>query len=150
MSITHILKFESTHSQDEILNLLLVSNLGLYPANYDQMKGEGIFGRVSENSLVSQQHFFEDYGFKPNLRVSFDEDSDGNVEEGEKIIGKAVAQILQKEGNAIFFYVVDTPILKKLSGRIQVAEDVHFNWLRNSLSLMNLKYEIVPKSTLSR
>ena len=145
MSITHILKFESNRSQDEILSILLSSEMGIYPAKYDQLKAEGLFGGVNENSKVSQQNFYEDYGFKPNLRISFDEDSDGDIEKGEKTMGKAVALILQQEkGDAIFFYVVDTPILKRINGRLQVAEEKWYQWLRDALDETNLVYETKP------
>ncbi len=149
MSITHRFKFKSDKTEEEILQIILSSNVGLLPATYDEMKGDGLFGRVATISNISQQGFQEEYNFPANIAVSFDEDSDGNIEEGEKIMGRAVALILrQEEGDAIFFYVIDTPILKRINGKIQVAQEKWFYWLRNALDEANLQYELKPKEEL--
>ncbi len=145
MSITHRLQFESQRTGAEVLESLLSSNIGLQQAKYGEVQAEGLFGRVTELSRNFQTDFLEEYGFKPNLMLSFDEDSDGDVEIGEVVMGKAVAFILQQEkGNAMFFYVVDTPILKRLSGKTTVANRHHFVWLRNALDEVGLTYELKP------
>lgn len=149
MSISHILKFESDRSCNEVLNLLLINNLGLQSARYDQMKAEGLFGRVGENSKISQQHFLEDYSFAPELRLSFDEDSDGDIDKGRKIMGRAVALILKQEkGDAMFFYAVDTPILRRFDKKIQVAEEKWYQWLRYGLDEFGLGYETISTESL--
>ncbi len=144
MSLTHSLKFESQRREEEILTDLLSSEIGLQPATYDQMKAEGLFGRVATISKISQQDFEEDYGFPANIAAIFDEDSDGDTEEGIRIVGQAVALLLTKEkGDAIFFYVFDTPILKRIKGeKMQVTNEPEFDWLRDALDKVNLPYEL--------
>lgn len=149
MSITHRFKFESFQTEEEILNGLLLSNIGLQQAKFDQMKAEGLFSRVSEISKISQKDFLEEYNFQPSLSLSFDEDSDGDVEKGRQVMGRAVALVLKQErGDAMFFYVVDTPILKRINGSIQVAEENWYQWLRDGLDEFGLEYEKISTEAI--
>jgi hypothetical protein len=145
MSLTHSLKFHSQRTAEEILNSLLSNNVGMKPAKYDQMKAEGLFGRVSEVEKLFGNYIQERYKTVVNFTVTFDEDSDGNIEEGEKIMGKTVALVLQQEkGDAIFFYVVDTPILRRSKGQIVVSEEKWYQWLRDGLDKAGLNYKTKP------
>ncbi len=147
MSIWHSLQFESTKSKEEIFSFLLSSGVGLMEYS-NGFETDGIYGRVSELSAYSQSGM-EEYGFLPKIRITFDEDSDGDIKEGEKTMGKAVALILQQEkGDAIFFYVVDTPILKRINGHLQVADDSYFDWLRSALNETGLEYELKAKEEI--
>ncbi len=151
MSLTHSLKFHSQRKAEEILNSLLSNNVGMQPAKYDQMKAEGLFGRVFEVEKLFGNYIYERYKTVVNFTVTFDEDSDLEYGTGNRVMGKAIALILQQEkGDAIFFYVVDTPILKRIGGKIQVAQEKWFYWLRNALDEANLKYELKPKEELQK
>lgn len=150
MSLTHSLKFASQRTEEQVLNSLLLSDVGLQPATYDEMKAEGLFGRVATISKVSQQGLQEDYALPANIAVIFDEDSDGDTEEGIRIVGRAVAFLLSEEkGDAMFFYVFDTPILKRANGIIQVTNEPEFDWLRNALDETGLKYELESVNNIS-
>lgn len=145
MSITHSLKLESNRLSGEILNMLLLSSIGLQSAVYDEMKaeGDGLYGRVADISKVSQRHFLEEYGSRANIAVIFDEDSDGDIEAGEKAMGKAVVLLLSQEtGDAMFFHVVDTPIMKRINGRISVVKEEWSKWLTDALSNAGFEYEV--------
>jgi hypothetical protein len=147
MSITHNLRFQSNQSAKEIFEKLIAKNFDLQADGYRSFvtAGEGVYGLVHQISLDLQKDFFESYGIRADLEASFTEDSDGELEDGEKIMGKAIAFILQQEtGDAMLFYVIDTPILKRINGRTQVAEEKWYQWLRDALDETNLTYEIKP------
>ncbi len=143
MSIWHSLNFNSQRTAEEVLKLLLSNNIGLNAGTYDQMKGEGLFGRISEISLDIQEDLVEDYNVQVNARATFDQNSDEDVDEGLKIIGKAVALLLNEEkGDAIFFYVADTPILKRINSRMKVINENGFEWLTSAIDKAGLRYEL--------
>ena len=147
MSIWHSLQFEANKKKEEVSEILLSdTEFTKYSNGFET---DGIYGRVSEIGEHSQEGIKEIYGFSPTLRITFDEDSTGDIEKGYKQMGKAIALVLKQEsGNAIFFYVADTPILKRINGHIQIANDSYLNWLREAISDVGLKYEKVPKQNL--
>lgn len=149
MSITHSLKFESQHSEKEILNLLLSSNIGLQPAKYDQMKGEGLYGWVSKIEKTFSNDLRDIHRIYVEQSVTFDEDFEGDRDQTLEVLGKAVALLLAQEiGDAMFFWVVDTPILKRTNGQIQVTNEPEFGWLRNALDEAGLSYELQPTQAI--
>ncbi len=145
MSISHSLKFESQLAERDVLDLLLSSDIGLQPATYDQMKCEGLYARVSTVEKTFGDYLQDKYKTCINLNITFDEDSDGDIDIGEVVMGKAVALVLQREsGDAIFFHVVDTPIMKRVDGRITVVKEEWSKWLTNALTEAGLKYDVQP------
>lgn len=144
MSITHSLKFQSQRREEEILSSLLSSNIGLQPATYDEMKAEGLFGRVATISNISQQGFQEDYGLCVNIAVIFDETFEGDRNNILRVLGDVFTFLLKEEtGDAMLFWVVDTPILKRIRGEtMKVTNEPEFDWLRNAIDEANLKYEL--------
>ena len=144
MSLTHSLKFDSSRSQEAVLRLLLSSNIGLYRAIHDELttKGEGLYGRVANVDKHSQIYLLNTFNVRVNTSIIFDENLDGDVEEGRQVMAKTVALLLKKEvGDEIFFYVVDTPLLKRTNDTIKVIDEPEFEWLRTALKNANLDYE---------
>lgn len=150
MSIWHSLKFESQRSAEDIFRFIISCHIGLTEYS-NGFETEGIYGNVWELDKDSQEGMLEDYGFRPKLRISFNEYQDVEYATGYETMGRAVALILGEEkGDAIFFYVVDTPILRRTKGKIKLADDEHFDWLRNALSEFNLVFDLVPKGSIER
>ena len=152
MSITHVLKVESTSQPNEVLNLLLTSNIGLHPGQYDQMKtpGNGLYGRVFDIDAEGQNYLLNAFEVRANLRISFDEDFDGDRNDALEALSKAITLLLKKErGDAMFFWVIDTPILKRTNDTIQVTNEPEFDWLRNALDKAGLKYELKSVDQIS-
>lgn len=144
MSITHILKIQSNRSPEAVLKQLLTSNIGLQPGRYDQMKadGDGLYGRVFSIDVDGQKYLLDTFGVRANLRISFDEDFDGDRDQALGVIGQTINLLFEQEaGDAMFFWVVDTPILKRTSGAIKVIDEPGFEWLRTALKNAGLSYE---------
>jgi hypothetical protein len=150
MSISHSLEFESNSSKEDVFKFLMSSYIGFTEFN-NGFETEGIYGNVFELDKHSQKAMLELYGFHPTLYLYFNEKSDVEYATSYETMGRAIALILEHEkGDAIFFYVADTPILRKTNGKIKVADDEHFHWLRNALSEFNLAYEKCPKVNLEK
>jgi hypothetical protein len=148
MSISHSLEFESNNSKEEILKFILSCHVGFTESN-NGFETEGIYGNIWELGKDNQEVTYETYGFHPTLYLSFYEESGVEYATGYETMGRAIALILGEEkGDAMFFYVVDTPILRRTKGQIKVADDEHFDWLRNALSEFNLEYETTSKEVI--
>jgi hypothetical protein len=147
MSITHNFRFQSDQSAEEVFEKIITKNFGLqaYASRSFITVGKGIYGAIHQISLNLQRDFLQFYGIRADLEASFTEDSDGDLEVGEKIMGKIITFILQQEtGDAILFYVIDTPILERKNGYVRVAEEKWFQWLRDGLDEAGLHYESKP------
>ena len=152
MSITHNLRIQSAQNAKMLQQLLASSELGLrFDENEFVIEGNGIYGGVYDVNLSSQKYISSAFGIGANLEVSFTEDSDGNIEEGEKIMGEAIALILRSEpGNAVFLHVIDTPILKRIKGQIGVVKENWSRWLTDSLEKADLKYKVQTVEEIER
>lgn len=144
MSIEHKFFFQSERTKKEILELLKNGISELEPVKYDELKTDGYLLSVFESTETKRQSFQEVYGFSPDLYISFYQNTDENIEKGDEAIGKVISLILKKEANAVFFHVIDTPVLTKINNKIQVAEEKWFEWLRSSLTAVNINYETKP------
>lgn len=144
MSITHRLKIQSIVTSKQTLEMLLSGNIGLRQSIDDELRGEGLHIGAIRMTDAGKSNLFEEHGVRANITVMFDENTDEDANEGIKIVGKAVALLLNsdKNGDAIFFYVADTPILKRAGGKITVINEGHFTWLTDALDEAELSYDL--------
>ena len=153
MSITHALRFESDRTPEILLEVLVRSNVGLQAAQHDQMttRGKGLYGRVSDIDKFSRNSLLKEFGIQTSVSVTFDEDSDGDEEEARKVMGDSTALLLKQEaGDAMFFYIFDTPILKRTNGTIKVIDEPEFEWLRTAMENAGLNYETQSEQNIRR
>lgn len=144
MSIEHILYFKSKRTRQEISALIKENIAEFKPVEFEELKTEAYLLKVYETTENRRNSFSENYGFAPDLRAVFYQNSDENIEAGDRTAGKAIALILKEEGDAVFFYVIDTPILKRNDENIWISDDKSFDWLRSALDEIRLKYELKP------
>lgn len=146
MSISHSLEFESERTTADVLQKLLSSDVGLKKIAENKVRAERLLGRVAAISPISQRGLYNDFRVRADLRVTFDETFETDTEKVVEVLGKAAASLLEQEtGDLIFFWVVDTPILKRTNGTLKVIDEPEFEWLRTALTNANLNYEMQPE-----
>ncbi len=152
MSIDHILKFNSSETPEEVFKLLQAVVIDIKESGKNTFTTKGGWGIIFPMDKDSQYLISEQHNLSTNISLTFVEDSNKGYGTDYEVLGNVIAFTLAKEeGDAILFWVIDTPILKRLKGKkIQVTDDKHFDWLRNALSEFNLVFDLVPKGSIER
>lgn len=141
MSITHSLMIETEQTPRAIGALLHANVTGLRDFREGWLRGEGVRVYVGAIDGYSQGVHSELYGLRSTVAVLFYMESDEDEDEGERIIGRAVAAVLNHvAGDAILLCVGEVPVMRRTKERVSVTDECG-TWVGESLAAAGLAFE---------
>ncbi len=143
MAISHSLDIQTSLSTREIKNLLLNSQLNLTQSTIENnLAGFGILISITEMGEYGKLTTKDEYGFVPDVSISFWMDLSESQTEGVKITEKTCAILLAKiAGDALFFFNSDNLTFKRINGKLTIYDD-WTEYLMSELDKLGIKYEV--------